>query len=216
MAQIINRTQRGLSSPLVLVYNFIVQGWFQGFLLAWIPLFVAIDPIGLAPFFIGITRNVPIERIEGISRQAALTAALVSVGFMFLGRAIFHALGITVADFQVAGGLILLILSAKDLLWTSSPPSPLDEQMGVVPLGMPLIAGPATLAALLLLADTVGISQTLVALFLNIGLVFLSFRYCHKLAAWVGLRGLIAFSKVTSLLLAAIAVHMIRMGMSGF
>ena len=80
------------------------------FLLAFIPLFVAVDPIGLTSIFVGMTRDSVPERRSRLAGQATFTAALVAVGFVFLGKFIFQALGITVADFQVAGGLILLVL----------------------------------------------------------------------------------------------------------
>lgn len=74
----------------------------QKLLLAWIPLFVAIDPIGIVPVFIGMTAGVEPGRRHRIMHQAIWTAAIVAVGFMFLGKGIFAALGITVNDFKVA------------------------------------------------------------------------------------------------------------------
>src|SRR4051812_34277956 len=88
----------------------------QKFLLAWIPLFVAIDVIGLVPLFLGITKGEPKEKVDRITRQAMWTSALVAIGFIFLGRFVFNALGITVADFKVAGGLVLLVLAVRDLV----------------------------------------------------------------------------------------------------
>ena len=182
------------------------------FLLAWIPLFVAMDPIGLVPLFVGMTDGVALPRRQQVARQATLTAALVAVGFMFLGRAVFHALGITVGDFQVAGGLILLVLATRDLLRTETTPAPLAEDFGVVPLGLPLIVGPATLTTLLILLDLVGTVYTLAALVANLVLVALAFHLSDRLARWIGLTGMRVISKIISLLLAAIAVSMIRRG----
>src|SRR5438094_225351 len=89
--------------------------WPEKLLLAFIPLFVAIDPIGVVPLFLGISQGIAADRKRRIVNQATWTAAIVAIGFMFLGKLIFRALNITVADFQVAGGLILLALSAHDL-----------------------------------------------------------------------------------------------------
>ena len=91
-------------------------------------------------------------------------------------RSIFTALGITVDDFQIAGGLILFALAARELLTTTTVvPPQIPDDFGVVPLGMPLIAGPASITTLLVLSQTVGWPMTLVALAVNLGLVMLVF-----------------------------------------
>lgn len=187
----------------------------EKFLLAFIPLFVAMDPVGLIPVFLGMTEGVDPARRKRISNQAIWTAAIVAVGFMFLGKATFQALGITVGDFKIAGGLILLVLASRDLLRSEATAPALPEDFGVVPLGLPLIAGPATLTTLLILMDSVGVPFTLVALLLNLIVVMLAFQFSDQLARRIGLTGLRAISKIISLLLAAIAVSMIRRGWQG-
>lgn len=83
---------------------------------------------------------------------------------------------------------------------------------GVVPLGMPLIAGPAMLTALLTLSDTVGVPMTLAGLAVNLALVYVALRFGEPLKRFLGATTMRAASKMTALLLAAIAVHMIRSG----
>lgn len=181
---------------------------------AFIPLFVAIDPIGLAAIFLAMSNGAPIAVRRRIGIQATLTGGGVSLLFLFLGASIFAALSITEKDFQVAGGLILFILAARDIILSSSEdPSKLADDFGVVPLGMPLIAGPATIASLLLLTQTVGMWPTLTALGLNLVLVALAFRFSDNIAHLIRPSGLRAISKIISLLLAAIAINMIRRGL---
>ncbi len=191
--------------------------WLTRFLQAFIPLFVAIDPIGLAAIFLGLGQSVPAERRQKIADQAIWTGGLVALGFLFLGQSVFKALGISVADFQIAGGLILFILAAKDLIQSAAEPEKLPEDFGVVPLGMPLIAGPASITTLLVLAQTaaVGVLATLVALAANLALVVLALHYSEWLGRKIGPTGLRAISKIISMLLAAIAVNMIRRGWAG-
>src|ERR1700745_961399 len=86
------------------------------FLTAFIPIFVAIDAIGMVAIFIGLGAEVEPKRRQQEALLGIATALAISVGFMFLGKLIFQALGITVADFQVAGGLILLAFAVRDLL----------------------------------------------------------------------------------------------------
>ena len=187
----------------------------QKFFLAFIPIFVAIDPIGLVAIFMGLASSASSEQRK---RQAALglfTAFCVAIGFVFLGQIIFDALGITDADFQVAGGLILLGLAGRELLNVGPSGYEGSDDFGVVPLGMPLIAGPALLTALLILVDTVGLVFTLVALLANLGLVALAFWNADWFTRLLGRQGLRAISKIVALLLAAIAVSLIRRGWQG-
>lgn len=188
--------------------------WLTKFLQAFIPLFVAIDPIGLAAIFLGLGQNIAAERRQKIADQAVWTGGLVALGFLFLGKSIFAALGISVGDFQIAGGLILFILAAKDLVQSAAEPEKLPEDFGVVPLGMPLIAGPASITTLLVLAqnEAIGLVVTLVALAVNLILVVLALHYSEWLGRKVGATGMRAISKIIAMLLAAIAVSMIRQG----
>ena len=185
------------------------------FLKAFIPLFVAIDPVGLAAVFLALGQGVPLATRRRISWQATVTGGVIALGFLFLGQNVFTAVGVSVKDFQVAGGLILLILAARDLTQPDSAPVKLPEDFGIVPLGMPLIAGPALITTLLLLVQTQGMPVTLAALAVNLGIVVLAFVGSEWLARLIGQTGLRAISKIISMLLAAIAVAMIRRGWAG-
>src|SRR5215470_16930606 len=184
----------------------------EKFFVAFIPVFVAIDPIGLIALFMGLGPNAPAQQRKHQAFLGILTGLCVAIGFIFLGKIIFSALGITVADFQIAGGLILLILATRELVTFGPPERGGGDEFGIVPLGMPLIAGPALLTALLVLVDTVGVVFTLVSLVVNLGLVALAFWNADRFARWMGMQGLRGMSKIIALLLAAIAVSLIRRG----
>jgi multiple antibiotic resistance protein len=185
----------------------------QKFFLAFIPIFVAIDPIGLVAIFTGLAANASPEQRKRQGFLGIFTALGVAVGFIFLGEIIFDALGITDADFQVAGGLILLALAGRELLNVGPSDHGGSDEFGIVPLGMPLIAGPALLTALLLiLVDTVGLLFTLVSLLVNLALVAVAFWNADWFTRWMGRQGLRGVSKIVALLLAAIAVSLIRRG----
>jgi multiple antibiotic resistance protein len=184
----------------------------QKFLLAFIPVFVAIDPIGLVAIFMGLGTNASHEHRRHQASLGLLTGLLVAVGFIFLGKGIFAALGITVADFQVAGGLILLALAVRELVGYGRPDRDTDNEFGVVPLGMPLIAGPALLTALLILVDSVGVMFTLLSLIVNLALVAIALCNAERFARLMGRQGLRGVSKIIALLLAAIAISLIRRG----
>jgi len=183
------------------------------FLQAFIPLFVAIDPVGLAAVFLGLGRDVAPAARQRIAWQATITGGAVALGFLFLGQNVFTAVGISAGDFQIAGGLILFILAARDLIQPPGMPARLPDDFGIVPLGMPLIAGPALITTLLLLAQTQGYAITLTALAANLVLVIGALTYSEWFGRKIGPTGLSAISKIISMLLAAIAVAMIRRGL---
>ena len=186
------------------------------FLRVFIPLFVAIDALGLIPIFLSVTDSMTPQQRRRTSFEAVASASLICVGFMFLGDAIFHFVGISVNDFRIAGGIILLVLAVLDLLRVGKPAMNPDEMVGVVPLGMPLIAGPATLTSVLVLAKEPGIGKSMTALGLSVNLLLLLFMLLmsQRIARVLGPNTLRAFSKLVMVLLAAVAVNYIRVGIT--
>ena len=187
--------------------------------LAFIPLFVAMDSIGNLPILIALTRDMTASQRSGAVRSAMLTALALGLGFIVIGKAIFQFLGIEVADFLVAGGIILLVLSIKDLVtgkMVEITDSTTREAVGVVPLGTPLVAGPAVLTTLLLLIDQYSIFIVVVSLTINLAITYLLFRQCNRVVGFLGKNGVTAISKIVSLLLAAIAISLIRRGVVTF
>ena len=186
------------------------------FVLAFIPLFVAVDPFGLLPVFVALTKGLTRpQRVKAI-RQSLATALGVAVVFLFVGRYILQVLGVTVGDFMVAGGLLLFILAMTDLVNPKGALAAVAADFGVVPLGVPLIVGPAGLATLLLLLSSYGVVPTLLALLLNIGLVGVMFLSADRLMRIFGEGGNKVISKIANLLLAAIAVMLVRRGLELF
>lgn len=183
------------------------------FWLCFVPLFVATDAIGTLPLFVGMTEGLKKAQVKRIIVQSVLVAMVVTLLFLVAGRTVLQWLGITVADFMIAGGALLFIISVSGLLGTQKAADEVDaETMGAVPLGVPLIAGPAVLATILLLLNEHGIAPTAFAIYVNIivagGVFFLSGPIIRAL----GRTGAKTISKLASLLLAAIAVMMIRRG----
>jgi multiple antibiotic resistance protein len=144
--------------------------------------------------------------------QSTLTGGLLAVGFVFLGRAIFRLLGIAIGDFMIAGGSILFCIAIIDLV---SPPSEVrrpNAEPGAVPLGTPLIAGPAVLTTSLAIIEEYGLWATLISVVLNVALCGALLGLSDALLRFLGRSGSRALSKITSLLLGAIAVMLIRKG----
>ena len=187
---------------------------FLDILLAFIPIFVAVDAVGTLPIFVSLTQELDPQQKKKIIIQSFWTALCLALGFIFLGKAIFHFLGITMSDFLVAGGIILFCIAIMDLLMPGKPQRVPPEQIGAVPIGTPLIVGPAVLTTSLMMMDQYGIPATLISVSVNIFLTVIIFSCADKLMQKLGPSGAIALSKVMSLLLAAIAVKMIRVGLT--
>lgn len=184
----------------------------KSLLLSFIPIFVAVDAFGVLPIFLSLTDGMKPHERRNVLRQSLITAFAIAVAFVFLGKAIFLVLGITVQDFMIAGGMVLFILSVVDLLFpTKQRRSP--STVGVVPLGMPLIVGPAVLTTALISINSYGILVTLFSIVVNILLAGIIFAFSHLLMKVLGKAGSKAISKVFSLFLAAIGVMMVRKGL---
>jgi multiple antibiotic resistance protein len=184
----------------------------KNILLAFIPIFVAVDAIGVLPIFVALTAGAEPETKKRIIVQSMATALGLAIGFILLGKAVFRLLGITVSDFMIAGGAILFSLAIIDIINPVKHRRMSDEQLGVVPLGTPLLVGPAVLTTCLLVIPQHGMLATVVAVAANILLAGLVLKSCDGLIKVLGEAGTRALSKVTSLLLAAIAVMLIRKG----
>jgi len=195
----------------------------DAFLLGFIPLFVAIDVFGVLPLYVGITEGMGDRSRRRLTTQATLTAFLISLVFLFAGKLLFSFLGITEADFRVGGGVVLLVLAVSDLVSTadterapsvgaSGAVSAGHETIGVVPIGIPLIMGPAALTTILVLVDTYGYLVTVGSLLANLLLVWAVFTSAGTITRAMGRAGSRAVSRVAALFLAGIAVMMIRSG----
>lgn len=178
----------------------------------FIPLFVATNIFMLLPIFISLTREMAKLKKKVVIRDSILTAIIVSFLFIALGELIFRILGITPDDFKIAGGIVLLVFAVRDLVYSGEERMKPDTRVGVVPIGVPLIVGPAVLTNILLLADHYGVVPTLVALVLNLFIVWITLINAERIINIVGKGGIIGIAKVMALLLASIAIMMIRIG----
>jgi multiple antibiotic resistance protein len=188
-----------------------IEHW-HNFLLAFIPLFIAIDVVGILPIFMSLVDGIEKPQKTKIINQSVITALSVSIGFLALGKFVFSVLGIEIYDFKMAGGLLLLVFAINDLLFSEKGKRTITPTMGVVPLGIPLVVGPAVLTSIIVTVDTYGYIPTVTSLVVNLIIVWVVFLKSNFIYRLMGEGGSKAFAKVASLLLAAIAVMMVRRG----
>jgi multiple antibiotic resistance protein len=185
----------------------------NNFWLCFVPLFVAVDALGLLPVFMGLTQELPRVRIRRIIFESVITAMIVALVFLFIGKGILTLLGITVADFMIAGGALLFVLSLSDLIAAEKRRLQADqEEVGAVPLGVPLMVGPGVLTTTILLINQYGMIPTVSATIVNIVIAGMVFWMSGSINRILGRAGTRTISKLSSLILAAIGVMMVRKG----
>jgi len=201
--------------PIISVYNHAMPEIIQALPLTFIPLFVAMDPFGMLPIFTSLTGEMSIEEKKKVIKYSVLTAMVISIGFALIGDIIFSIIGITVDDFKIAGGLLLLVFAIIELIKRGGE-HVTPQDVGVVPLGVPLLVGPAVLTIMIVLIDNHGLIPTIFSLIINLVIVYAVFTAEQRITKIIGRNGLIAISKIVALLLAAIAVMMIRIGIESY
>jgi multiple antibiotic resistance protein len=181
-------------------------------LLAFIPLFVAVDAIGVLPIYASLVVGVDRKEQSKIILQSMITAICLALGFVLVGKAVFGLLGIAMGDFMIAGGAILFCIAITDIMSSAKERRIPSRELGAVPLGTPLIAGPAVLTTSMLSVSEYGYLPTIISVIVNILFAGLVFKMSTGLIKLLGEAGSKALSKIFSLLLAAIAVMLMRKG----
>jgi membrane protein, marC family len=186
-------------------------------------LIVILDPMGLMPVFLGLTSKLS----RTAQRKAAFQASLVSFGvilaFAFLGQQILRALHISMDSLKLSGG-VLLFLVAMELLTSSDmeQPDTGDDAVNValVPLGIPLLAGPGAIVAVMVsmaqahtVGSIVGVVGAVVATHV---VIWLSMRFALELSRFLGTGGIMLLTKISGVLLAAIATELVMGGVFDF
>lgn len=183
------------------------------FWFCFFPMFVAVDAVGILPLFMHLTEGVDPRAVRRIIVQSMITALAVALVFLAVGRWIFHYLGITVADFLIAGGILLFTISVIDVITVEKRVAQVDaDSLGAVPIGVPLIVGPAVLTTIFVLVGEYGVAPTVAATVVNIVIAGAVFWLAGPIHQVLGRSGSRALSKLAGILLAAIAVMMVRKG----
>jgi multiple antibiotic resistance protein len=194
----------------------------SAFTSAFLPLFIAIDAVGVVPIFMSLTDDVTSVQRRRLAVQAVVTALVVSLVIVLAGDALFTVLGITLNDLRVGGGIILLVLAITELFFgekrqrtTGEEESEATSDRGIVPLGIPLVCGPAAITTLMVSQQAYGVGITVLSLVANLVIVLVVFWGGPWLLSRLGSGTSKAIAKVVNLFLAAIAVALIRAGVFG-
>ena len=187
-------------------------------------LWVILDPPGLLPVFLGLTRRMSPRQRNLAARRATLVALAVTGIFGLFGRYILDYLQISVEALQVAGGLLLLLVALQLLTGhfdeTDDEVPESNVNVAIVPLGTPLLAGPGVIVAIMIAAQTsttlVGDLVVAAALLTAMVLVYLTLRFAEVIRRVLREGGITLMTRIAGLVLSAIAVQMMADGVMGF
>ena len=195
------------------------------FLLSLSAVFFVVDPLGIVPIFVAMTRNDPPEKVRSMCLRACVVGCSLLLFFALFGGFVFQIFGVSLSAFRVAGGLLLLI-TALDMLRarpSATKTSPQETEEGVekddialVPLAMPLLAGPGAIATVMVLMSKGNTTLAALPVLISIILTFVATYYVLRGAGRVqrvmGQSGVAILERVMGLILAAIAVQFIADG----
>ena len=192
----------------------------EWFISSVITLCLIMDPFGNIPLFISALKKVSPERRKVVLIRELMIALLIMIVFLFLGGWFMKAFGIHSFSLSIAGGLILFIISAKLVFGNedgSAATDPKEEEPFVVPLAIPLVAGPAVLSIIMIMSAQhankwVTLGAILAASVFNSAILMLSFPISNLL----GKRGLAAIERLSGMILVLMSVNMIMEGISEF
>jgi multiple antibiotic resistance protein len=193
------------------------------FVLAFPAVLFIVDPIGLVPMFLSMTAHDSPEKCRTMALRACLTAGAVLTFFALFGTLVFQVFGVTLAAFRVAGGL-LLMLTALDMLRAQSPTTKTSaaevsegearEDIAIVPLAMPLIAGPGAIATVMVLMAQHGAGleaavPVIGSVVLTMIISYVTLRSAQTIKRVLKQTGIAVLERVFGLILAAIAVQFV-------
>ncbi len=197
-----------------------IKEWLSFSLLSLSAIFFVVDPIGVVPIFMAMTRDDPSEKRKDMALRASVAAFFILTAFAVAGTLIFRVFGVTLGAFKVAGGILLLLTSIEMLraqqVRTKSTPE--EEQEGaekedvaIFPLAIPLLAGPGSIATVTTLMAKAGRIVYAVPVILSIAVTCLASYYMligsERIARVLGVTGLSVMNRVIGLIIGAIAVQ---------
>lgn len=188
---------------------------------AFVTLFVILDPPGAAPIFLSLSAGKSLKQQRRLAWQAAAVSLFVIVSFALFGNAILDYLNISLAALQGAGGILLLITGLGLLTGAlTDSNSATSQNIALVPLGTPLLAGPGAIVTTMLYVQKAdgpdqlsSLALAIIAVHLIIGLTFM---FSTKILAVIKDSGVDLLARIAGLLLSAIAVEMIVSAIKAF
>jgi len=177
-------------------------------------LFVVFDSLGNIPIFYALTAGMSEEERERVFAKSVVVASTLLLLFTLAGTSILDYYGVSFSDFKVAGGLVLLTIALQGMLGRIEAEALRTEEVAIVPMATPLLAGPGSMYTVVYLSRVYGLAPTIFSIAANTFIAYLVLAKSGAILSRIGKNAVLALSRILSLLLAAIAVSMIRSGLA--
>jgi len=188
----------------------------QQYFTAFIMLFVVFDALGNVPIFHSLTEGLEFKERGRVIQNSVVIAGVILLFFALGGRLLLDFFRVSVDDFRIAGGTILFIVSIEGLLGRVEAMKIKAEHLAVVPLATPLLAGPGSISLVIYLMEAgYGSGPTIVSIVANVAVAWVILTYCDAIFKVLGKNGSLVIARIMALILAAIAIAMIREGVEG-
>jgi multiple antibiotic resistance protein len=185
---------------------------------AIIVLFIIVDPFGSIPIFIGLTEGMVESQKRKVFNTACLVGFILLLVFAFTGQEIFYIFGLSIFSFEIAGGLLLLIISIRILVSgaESREKEVSPETVGAVPIAIPLLVGPGAITTTILNLQAYDVYVAALSVLVVMVISWVILRFIHNIYKFLGKTGSLVIARVMALIIAAIAVQYILVGVKHF
>ena len=176
-------------------------------------LFIIVDPFGNIPIFLGLTQSMTDNQRKKIFNTAILVSFILLLLFSFAGQEIFNIFGVSIYSFEIAGGILLLIIAIRILISGSlHEKEDTPESIGAVPIAMPLLVGPGAITTTILNLQSYDIFVTVISVLIVLTTTWIILRFMNQIYRVLGKTGSVIIARVMSLFIAAIAIQYIIIG----
>jgi multiple antibiotic resistance protein len=176
-------------------------------------LFIIVDPFGNIPIFLGLTQSMTGNQRKKIFNTAILVSFILLLVFSFAGQEIFNIFGVSIYSFEIAGGILLLIIAIRILISGSlHEKEDTPESIGAVPIAMPLLVGPGAITTTILNLQSYDIFVTVLSVLIVLTTTWVILRFMNQIYRILGKTGSVIIARVMSLFIAAIAIQYIIIG----
>lgn len=190
-----------------------VDTFLQDLLRATLALFIVVDPLGNIPIMISLTRHLSGEARRRAFNTASIVASAIAIIIVLGGQQLLYLFGIDMYSFMIAGGILLVFLSMKILVygeWTEATTA--REEVGAVPIAFPLLIGPGAITTLMVFYQTSGTIVTVISVLIVMALTRIILRFVDSIYRILGRIGAAVVARLMAIFIASIAIQFIAEG----
>ena len=190
---------------------------------AVIALFIIVDPFGNIPIFVGLTQNVAADQRKRVYNTAVIVGTVLLLFFAFAGNLVLNIFGLSLQAFEIAGGILLLIIAIRIIISGSHENVESPESLGAVPIAIPLLVGPGAITTTMVTLQTnetqglaIAVTIAVLAVVIVMSLTWVILRFINGFNKLLGKTGSLVIARVMALLISGIAIQYILTGITTY